>query len=232
MSEQGGPDLGAPPPAVAGPEGTPGTAEQAAQAEVDWEKRYNDLQPEYTRATQENADLRRQQELYDLMVSTEDADTRQQIAQQLGYVLDDDASTPPDDEADPFAAYDDRLARIEQSLTAREQAEANAEQAAEVRVAVDERLDQLGIDKDDQDWVLAYAINALPATPDGLPDIEQAHGVFQAREDARQKRWAQTKRAPHIAPHGQAATEVPNLDNRQQRWEYMERRLNENEQAT
>src|SRR4051794_37569933 len=36
--------------AVAGPNEAPGTAQE--QAEVDWQKRYNDLQPEYTRTTQ------------------------------------------------------------------------------------------------------------------------------------------------------------------------------------
>ena len=92
---------------------------------------------------------------------------------------------------------------------------------------VDERLDQLGLDKDDQDWVLAYAINALPITDEGLPDIDQAHQVFAERETARQRAWAQGKRAPHIAPHGQAATEVPDLDDRQQRVDWMTRRLQE-----
>jgi len=232
MSEQAGPDLGAETPAVAGPEGTPGTAEQAAPAEVDWQDRYQNLQPEYTRATQRVAELEHQQELYDLLVSTDDSDTRRQIAEQLGYVLDDADAQELIEPDDPFAAVNERLTRIEQGLTAREQAENQAEHAAEVRAAVDQQLDQLKIDKDDQDWVLAYAINALPPTPEGLPDVAQAHQVFQAREDARQRKWAQTKRAPHVAPNGQAATEVPNLDNRQERWEYMARRLNENEQVS
>jgi hypothetical protein len=99
-----------------------------------------------------------------------------------------------------------------------------------VRSAVDARLDTLGLDKDDQDWVLAYAINALPVTQEGLPDIEQAHSVFVARETERQRQWAKGKRsAPHIAPNGQAATEVPNLDKRQDRVDWMLRRMQENE---
>jgi hypothetical protein len=218
------------PAAVAGPEGTPSTAEQA-QAEVDWQKRYSDLQPEYTRATQRVSELERQQELYDLLVSTDDPDTRRQVAERLGYVLDAEEQTQ-EGEPDPFSRYDERLDRIEQALTARDQQEANATRAAEVREQVDARLDKLGIDKDDQDWVLAYAINALPPTQDGLPDVEQAHQVFAAREDARQKAWAQSKRAPAISPNGQAATEVPDLDDRQQRWEYMARRINANEQVS
>jgi hypothetical protein len=221
------PDAGAD---VAGPESGTGTAEQQAQAEVDWQKRYTDLQPEYTRATQELAELRRQQELYDLLVSTDDADTRRQIAEQLGYVLDEEPDEPELDPEDPFAHYDERLGRIEQSLTQRQQEEQDATYAAEVRRKVDARLDQLGLDKDDQDWVLAFAINALPVTAEGLPDIEQAHQAFIARETERQRRWAAGKKtAPHLSPHGQAATEVPNLDNRQERQDWMVRRLQENE---
>jgi hypothetical protein len=231
MSEQAGPDLGAEPPAVAGPEGTPSTA-AATEAEVDWQKRYADLQPEYTRTTQELAELRRQQELYDLLVSTDDPDTRREVAQRLGYVLEesDDAQQSMPEE-DPWAARDARLDRIEQALTQRQQAEQDAQRADEVRRHVDTKLDQLGLDKADQDWVLAYAINALPPTDDGMPNVEQAAAIFQEREDRRQAAWADTKRAPHVTPNGQAASEVPNLDDRQQRWAYMTRRMNEAEPA-
>jgi hypothetical protein len=223
MSDQGLSEA----PGVAGPAGT---AEEAAQAEVDWQKRYADLQPEYTRATQELAELRRQQELYDLMISTDDADTRRQVAERLGYVLEEEPE-PPDPNEDPFARYDERLGRLEESLTQKEQNERDAAYAQEVRTQVDAQLDTLGLDKDDQDWVLAYAINALPVTQEGLPDIEQAHRVFAARETERQRKWAQGKRsAPHIAPNGQAATEVPNLDDRQQRVDWMVRRYQENDQ--
>ena len=65
------------------------------QQEIDWAKRYSDLQPEYTRATQELAEMRQQQELYDALLSTEDPDTRREIAQQLGYVLEDEDDDDP-----------------------------------------------------------------------------------------------------------------------------------------
>jgi hypothetical protein len=214
------------PPVVAGPNGT-GEAEQAAQAEVDWQKRYADLQPEYTRTTQEVADLKRQQELYDVLISTNDPDTRRMVAEQLGYVLEDEPDATEDD--DPLSAYDRRLAALESQTAEREQQEANDQYAQQVRAAVDERLNQLGIDKADQDWVLAYAINALPSNAQGLPDLDGAYAEFQQRETARQRAWAQTKRAPHIATAGQAATEVPNLDDRQARVDWMTRRITEGE---
>lgn len=230
MSDQG---LSAEPentPAVAGPAGT-GEADQPTQAEVDWQKRYTDLQPEYTRASQEAAELRQQKELYDLLLSSEDPDTRREAAEALGYAL-EEQQPDPDLEEDPWALDRARLDQLEARLSQADETEFNRQQAAQMEAVVDERLDQLGIDREDQDWVLAYAINALPATPEGLPDLEQAYTAFQGREDARQKAWAKTKRAPHIAANGQAATEVPNLDDRQQRWEYMTRRLNETEQAS
>jgi hypothetical protein len=175
------------------------------------------------------AELRRQQELYDLLVSTEDTDTRRQVAERLGYVLEEEE--PSEEFENPLEAYEERLGRLEQTLSKKDEDAANAEYASQVRAYCDQQLNTLGLEKDDQDWVLAYAINALPVTDDGLPDIAQAHRVFADRETARQREWAKGKRAPHIAPNGQAATEVPNLDNRQDRVDWMVRRLQEGQQA-
>lgn len=225
MSDQGLSDENS--PVVAGPDGT-GEVEQNSQPEIDWQKRYVDTQEAYTRGQQEIAEMRQRQELYDLMVSTEDQDTRREAALALGYTLEEEPPAPTDD---PFVAYDERLGRVEQSLSQREQEQADAEYAAQVRVILDEQLSELGLDEQDGNLVLAYALHALPITDDGLPDIQQAYAMFAARETERQKQWAQSKRAPHIAPHGQSATEVPNLDNRQERQDWMVRRLQENEQA-
>jgi len=225
MSDQGAPIQG--PPDVVGPEGTPDTAGQAtAGQEVNWQDRYQHLQPEYTRVTQENATVRQQLELYEQLLSAEDSDTQREIAEALGYRLDQEEEPESDEDGDPLVAYDERIRRLEESTQRRSQDEEQAAYAAEVRAVVDERLDQIdGLDKDDQDWVLAYAINALPITDEGLPDIEQAFQVFQQREITRQRAWAQTKRAPRISPNGQPGTEVPDLDDRQQRQDWMVRRL-------
>lgn len=240
MSEQAGPDLGAPPPAVAGPEGTPGAAEHEppyGDPNDPYEKRYNDLRSwtdrataERTQVAQENAELRRQQELYDLLISTDDTDTRRQVAERLGYQLDEEQAPPQFEEGDPHG-YGSRLAQLEAAQEMRQQEALNAQQEALMRQTVDEQIANLGVSEQDGNWILAYAVNALPPTNEGLPDLEQAHRLFVEREDARQKDWAKTKQAPHISPNGQAATEVPNLDNRQERWEYMTRRLTENESA-
>jgi hypothetical protein len=217
-------------PGVAGPEAGTGTAEQqAASPRSIGRSATSTFRPSTPGPRRNWPNFERQQELYDLMISTDDPDTRRQVAERLGYQLEEEPEPEPEYD-DPFEKYNERLGRIEQSLTQREQTEQDEAYAAEVRSAVDARLDTLGLDKDDQDWVLAYAINALPVTQEGLPDIEQAHSVFVARETERQRKWAKGKRsAPHIAPNGQAATEVPNLDKRQERVDWMLRRMQENE---
>ena len=130
-----------------------------------------------------------------------------------------------------------RQERVEQQLAEQQQADREARETALIKAHTDERLASLdGLDQEDQDWVLAYAINALPAVrepgvPVPLPDIAGAFEAFEVRETERQKRWAQTKRAPYVTPGGQTATEVPDLDTHQGRVDYALRQLNAGEEA-
>jgi len=222
-------------PAVAGPEGSAGTTEQ-----VDWqaralaaEDRYGNLQPEYTRTTQELATYRERESWYDLLLTAEDADTRRQAAEALGLELAEEESQSED----PFAPVNNRLDRIEQSLSQRDQREADTEDAMSLRQIFDAKLGGLGVTEKDGNWILAYALHALPPVYDPefdrpLPDIQAAYQEFNTREDERQKAWAQSKRsAPRIPPDGQSGTEAPNLDNRQERVDWIVRRMEEGDQA-
>lgn len=222
-------------PAAAGPEGS-GAAEQA---EVDWQKRYSDLQPEYTRSTQLVREMEDRERWYQLALTSEDADTRRQAVEALGYSLEEEeeASSETAEYEDPYVALLARQERVEQQLAERNQADQEARENALIKAHTDERLAALeGLDSEDQDWVLAYAINALPAVRDPdvpvpLPDIAGAFEAFTNRETERQKRWAQTKRAPYVPPGGTTATEVPDLDTHQGRVDYALRQLNTGEEA-
>jgi hypothetical protein len=225
-------------PAVGGPEG-------AATEGVDWEARamaaeqsFSNLQPEYTRVTQEREELRNAVTWYELLVTSEDPGIRAQAAEALGIEF-DEGEPPADDEdhQDPFEPYDARIAALEERDNRRESEQQELENARAVREILDAQLEELmpgakhpdpevakGV-RFDQDQVLAYAINALPVGEDGLPPIALAHQLWQERADARQQEWARSKRAPMFSPGGQTATEVPNLDNDQERQDYMTRRL-------
>lgn len=76
---------------------TPEPPDADTQAEVDWRKRYEDLQPEYTRTTQELSEWKKIQT---------DENARAQWLQTLGYQIDEDTdeepvTEEPQTEADP-----------------------------------------------------------------------------------------------------------------------------------
>lgn len=214
-------------PDVVGPAGT-GEAEQA-EPEVNWQQRYVDTQDAYTRGQQELSELRRRDQLHQQLLS-DDSEAQRQAAEALGYRLDEEEEADPGEYDDPFAAYDERIRHLEETQTQARDSAAQAEYFADLQAIVNQRLNELeGLSQEDQDWVLSFAVHALPATEDGLPDLDQAFQLFQERENARQRTWAQSKRAPRISPNGQTGTEVPNLDDRQQRQDWMTRRLQENE---
>lgn len=196
---------------------------QTQQQIVDWEKRYNDLRPQYDRTTQEAAQYRSLVE----GLHSEDPDTRRQAAEALGLQLTEE------DAADEFEQVEQPLTRAEFEQFLREQQNQAQEQerAQQVRQIVDAQLQEWGLDEEDGNDVLAYAIHALPRTDEGLPDVWAAYERFQQRETARQKAWRESKRAPHMSPVGTSGTQTPNLDNRQERQEWMANQLLANEQA-
>lgn len=224
-------------PGVAGPAEDPGT--QGPPQDVDWQQRYDHLQPEYTRATQEAADLRNWRQWAELAFTSEDEDTRRQALEALGYELPaDEEQLEPAEYEDPVEALRADVDTVRDRLDTQDEQARVSEEDALIRAITDERLGQLeGLDKDSQNWVLAYAINALPAlrepgVPVPIPDVQGAFEAFQAFENERQKTWAKTKRAPFVAPGGQTATEVPDLSTHQGRVDNMLRALAEREQAS
>lgn len=227
-------------PAVAGPEGTPGAADgQPPYGDPNdpYEKRYNDLRAWTDRVSNEAAELRQEREqwqqhqgLYDLMLNADDEDTRRQAAEALGYEFEEEQQAEPDD---PFQTLNERLERIEQAQTQRQDAESEREYAQAVRGVIDERLEELMPDAGEaaQNMVFAYALNALPVGDDGLPDLPGALAAFQQLLGAEQEAWAKTKRAPALNLNGQTGTQVPNLDNDQERQAYMAARLQAGDQT-
>jgi len=203
-------------PAVAGPTEAPGTQEQP---QTDWEKRYQDLQPEYTRATQRLSELEQQQKWYELAMTTDDPDTHRQALQHLGYDVPEEDPEDVDPTAYDEPAHDPRLDEI---VAWKEQQEQAAREAAgfefltgHINTEV-ERLGMEQLDEGTRQWILSRALASpgIPAPPgsphDELPDVEAAYKEFQQWELERQKQWAKTKRAPHVPAGGLPANEAPN----------------------
>lgn len=197
--------------------------EAAEQAVVDWEKRYNDIRPQFDRVTGRNSELEQREQWFNLLATSEDPDTRRQAAEALGYEVEGD-----DEPQEPDAQLAQRLEKLEQTLSKQaEDAQQNA-RIAQVEQHVDTALAGLdGLDDSDRDWVVARAV-ALPPTEAGMPDIAAAHAEFVALEGRLKQRWATTKRAPQTVVGGTQATQAvdPATMTHQERVDHIMARLN------
>jgi len=208
-------------PAVAGPEQAPGTAQEQPQEDLSvYKERYHNLQPEYTRATQERAELQQWKEWAELALTTDDLDTQRQALTRLGYDIPDEVEDVEPAEWTDEPPHDPRLDEI---VAWKEQQEAAAREAAGFEFLtghINSEVERLGMNQFDEgtrQWILSRALAnpGIPAPPgsphDELPNVEAALKEFQQWETERQKQWAQTKRsAPYVPPGGQPANEVPN----------------------
>lgn len=199
------------------------TKVEAVEPAIDWQKRYEDLRPEYDRTTQRASQ-------YEQLVNAlrdGDPDTRAEAARllDLEFVTEenDGSFEDPSDEALT------RVAALEAQLAAQRDEQQSQAHLAHVETAVETQLDSIdGLDEGDKDWIVSRAIS-MPPTSDGLPDIQAAHQELVARDEARLKQWAATKRAPSFSPGGQAGTQTPNLDNEAERVAWMTQRLAESQ---
>lgn len=205
-----------------------GTGNEQATPEVDWQERYTNLQPEYTRATQEAAQLRQMVEA----LRDPDSAAHRQFLTELGYALEDD--TPDlDENGDPIAAiaqkFDQRFSEIEQRFAQQDtQAQVARGEAAFEKACADIASKRgFALSEEEQDMVFGMAVaGQIPPTKDGLPDFEAAYQRLDKGWDYRQQHWAQTKQTPHrVSPAGGAGNETPDLDDRDQRIAWMAERF-------
>lgn len=213
--------------------GTGTQEEQDFRALYEQEKqRADNLQPEFTRATQELAQQRQAIEA----LQSDDPVAQAWAAQVLGVALED--AEPQDnqigDDLDPrtaqeIAALRQELQTIQESLSTRDNQAAEEQFKSSVIAGLDdypEGLRGLAADlaliqaKDtgsfDIDAVKASIAEMAPAWA-SLPDVQTAV----------KKGWEQTKTAPRITQAGTAGTNTPNLDDMTtaERHEHMAQRL-------
>ena len=206
-------------PAVAGPTEAPGTQDQQQTAADPYEKRYNDLRPEFDRATQERAELQQWKEWAELALTTEDTDTQRQALQRLGFDVPDELEDIEPAEYEETYAQDPRLDELLTWKQAQEQAAKEAAGFEYLTGHINSEVERLGmtsLDDATRQWVLSRALAnpGIPAPPgsphDELPNVEAAFKEFQQWELERQKQWAKTKQnAPYVPSGGQPANEVP-----------------------
>jgi hypothetical protein len=182
----------------------PGTEQQPV--DVDWAKRYSDLQPEYTRAPRKPHSFaaptsctrrcfpRTPTPAARRPTSSDSRSTRTQRRHP------GPAGRPAPRTAVPqggiHAAADPGPAAAAARRNGAARRKPDGRSTAQGRCCA--RLDRV-------------ACRGAPPTPDGMPDIRAAHSEFEALMTAQKKQWANTKRTQHISPVGQAGTQTPDL---------------------
>lgn len=181
--------------AVAAPPDTPaaGPGSDGTPGDVDYEKRYNDLRPQFDRTTQELAAAKEAAQAWQRFQQSPE-----EVLRELGY----DVETG--DEPDPYepTGFEDprltaalrELEQVKQTVGGMTEAQQQAAQEQALRSSIDEQFAALpqGLDESDENWIASRAAT-LPARPDGTPDIAAAHAEYQALQTQLQKRWADTK---------------------------------------
>jgi hypothetical protein len=205
-------------PAAEGAPGEPGTRtepESTEQEEVNWEERYKNLEGNHTKATQEAAQLR------EIFQALQDPEQQAEVLKAFGLTL--GATQPGEEENDP-------LTSLEQRVAAREQADEQRSEQEQQQAAMadfNSHVDQLA-GKDhklsDNDRLLIYVKSTQGGfTPDST---EKAFNeLVESRKAYDQEvinRYAESKKGPRPPiPGGTGATDVPNLDKRQDRVAWM-----------
>ncbi len=206
----------------------------AATESVDWEKRYNDLRPEYDRVKTEWS--QREEDLALLEAIQSDPDTQRQLYEELAQAYGTDAEDveEPLDETglDPailskLQELDEKSARYEQHLQKQEEDELVQQMDEFITDSLEKLSDGQELSDDEETWIVSRAVS-LPPTADGLPDVQQAYEEYKKLDAARHERYSKTKRAPQ-APQGQGATKDPDLDNPREREDYFAAKFTANE---
>lgn len=176
---------------------------------VDWQKRATDNQAWATRQAQENAELKERLAAYEAQLS----DSPDDEYEDAEYDFADDVARQAAQQAAREVA--ELKAQLQQQ---REQADTQAYITSELETLEAEFSDEFS--PDESAWLGTYALNH--PDPQGNPDVRAAYDQFNRLLEARKSKWVEGKRADRPAS-GPGAAQVPDLDNEEERVDYIDR---------
>lgn len=204
---------------------------QGTEQQTNWQERYENLQPEFTRATQAVS----QYEQLIGALQSEDPDTRLQAAQVLGLELAVQANQETDDEDLSFADEQARKQLTELQAWKEQLTQGAQKQAEEQRdidhigVGLADLQGKLGRDLTDHEQQLLGDSAWANRDEQGLPNISAVTEAYlQVINGTVLPGYQKTKpRAAAVAAGGVAGQQVPDRANETQseRWERMSQQL-------
>lgn len=202
-----------PAPDQAAPDGTPASD---AQPDANWEKRYSDLQPEYTRVSQEAAQYRQ----FIQLARAGDPDALAELG--LSFPDDEEDEYEDDDSDEPL--YDPRVDQLLQAEQQRQEEALVDELEDHVLGEIDRLASANGLE-DLPEAAVDLIVSYVTLDDAGNPAVEQAFQKVTGLLDDHVKSYVAGKRKAVSAPSGSSASHQPNLDDDNERREYIASRL-------
>lgn len=185
------------------------------QQEIDYQKRYDDLRSEFDRRNQQ--------------WSKYEQDPNE-FLREHGYELAEQEE--PEDEVEleeDLDPYETRLSALE----ARQQQEALEEQQDQYEDAVVDHINgeltelvkDTGREFSEDEFQTLGDLSRILVNDQGIPDVKAAYQrIYEGVLSKERDRWVNSKKAPQVSA-GRAGSSAPNLDNPEERREYMAQRL-------
>lgn len=181
---------------------------------IDWEKRYNDLRPEWDRAKTQLSEFEQYQPLIQSL-QNDPQGTIRALQEQFGVddEIDDDEFEDPGERALRMLQEQQETA---QQQAEREQLDALEEQYVGEGIDALAQRDNIEPSEDEQTLIYALATNDAVRGEDGRPDVEWAYNAIQALKKEVREGYVASKKAPRI-PSGRPGEKSPDLSNDDER---------------
>ena len=173
---------------------------------VNWEERYSNLQPEYTRAAQEASQYRN---LVDA-ARNGDPDALAYLGLETEDDTDDDDYDEDEDQPLTRAEFQNFQKEQQQAVEAKQAADQELEQDASFMEAELNKLEKEHGEFSPELWDAIVELAATRRDEQGRPAVEAAFKVIDAAADKRHEAYLKSKRAPKVEV-GQAGTEKIDL---------------------
>ena len=179
----------------------------------DYQKRYEDLRPQYDRTQNELNALRAEQDRVG-----QDPEAQRELLKAWGYEIEAEPDPEPPADLDELRAQ--LLAELRQEIEPVKQTQAQIAQENELAQAeahATRVFTSLGekrgfdLDENEQEAVIGRALT-MPADEHGMPPFEKAYEALEAIWTAREARAATKRRPTHqFTPSGVAGEDKPDL---------------------
>jgi hypothetical protein len=193
--------------------------ETPPEERVDYEKRYNDLRPQYDRSNQELSEYRKLVE----GIGSDDPDVQKASLEAIGLSYQE-----PEETDDEYQALQKRLDKLEQGFTTeQEQRQLEAQRQAEID-HLDSQISALekaeGIELTEAEVKILAATASHHRAEDGMPDVASAYKLLSEVDQPRQERRVKSKKAAQVQT-GTAAAKTFDRSNEAERVAYMAQKL-------